>query len=149
MSKQGDLQKLLELAQMDFGIEKKEKTRARIQRDLVRRFAENFVHKNDAEAPGMTLEKLQQHLAPVIAYLRSKDIVADFHFKSRLLRSGGKVISFIHWQDHLLLSFIRLLNNSEENDLQTCPRCGNYFVTAGRKTKRHCTPRCRAASGLG
>ena len=148
MSKQGDLQKLLELAQMDFSTEMKEKTRAGMQRDLLRRFAENFVHKNDAESPGMTLEKLQQHLAPVIAYLRSDDIVADFHFQSRLLKSEGRVISFMHWQDHLLQNLIRLLNNNEENDLQTCPRCGNYFVAAGRKPKRYCTPRCRAASRL-
>ncbi len=142
MDKQGDLQQLLELAQMDFRVEREEKERTRIKSELVSRFAENFVHKNDAESSRMTLEKLQKHLAPVIAYLRSEKIVEDFPFCSRLLKSDGKVISFLHWEDHLLLNFIKLLNNVDENDLHTCPRCGHYYVTAETKGKRYCTPRC-------
>lgn len=142
MSKKRDLQILLELAQMDFTGERNQETRILIMDRLVDRFARNFVHKNDAASPRMSLEKLQHHLAPVITYLRSGEIVEDFDFQYRLLKSEGKLVSFLHWEDHLLLTLIQRLNNVAEGDLHTCPRCGNYFVKAGKQIKIYCTRHC-------
>ncbi len=149
MSRQRDLQKLLEFGQMDLS-NKKQKALDKIKRDLKDRFFKDIPF---TETAFTTLVHAQDRLSDIgealVAWKKDgveMDVLCD-NVIITLNNIGadtgtGAIQTVIPWEEYLRVQFLFLLNGITKEDLIPCKQCGRLFVVVGKKRKEFCSPRC-------